>query len=125
MMREFMQSYLKENNVKIKDGADVNPIMQDMMFAILEGTLDDEMKQDLDYSKYDYRNKDTVNSYNGHSWKAMHAGSRDMQINVQRIGNREFNPELSRNIRMPLPKIWRKRSYPCYAKGMIAENHMK
>lgn len=51
MMREFMQSYLKENNVKIKDGADVNSLMQDMMFAILEGTLDEEMKQDLDYSK--------------------------------------------------------------------------
>ena len=55
MMREFMQSYLKENDVKIKDGADVNSIMRDMMSVILEGALDEK----LGYSKYDYRNKET------------------------------------------------------------------
>lgn len=37
MMREFIQSHLKGNNVKIKDGADVNSIMQDRMSVILEG----------------------------------------------------------------------------------------
>ena len=35
MMREFMQSSLKENDVKIKDGADVNSIMRDMMSVIV------------------------------------------------------------------------------------------
>ena len=30
--------YLKENNVKVKDGTDVNSIMRDMMSIILEGT---------------------------------------------------------------------------------------
>ena len=30
-LREMMGNYLKENNVKVKDGTDVNSIMRDMM----------------------------------------------------------------------------------------------
>ena len=36
----MMSSYLKENNVKVKNGTDVNSIMRDMMSIILEGALD-------------------------------------------------------------------------------------
>ena len=39
-LRELMGNYLKENNVKVKDGTDVNSIMRDMMSIILEGALD-------------------------------------------------------------------------------------
>ena len=35
---------------------------------ILEGALDQEMDEELGYSKYDYRNKETDNSRNGHSF---------------------------------------------------------
>ena len=45
---------MKENNVKIKDGTDVNSIMRDMISVILEGALDEEMNEELGYSKYDY-----------------------------------------------------------------------
>lgn len=63
-LREMMSNYLKENNVKVKDGTDVNSIMRDMMSIILEGALDQEMDEELGYSKYDYRNKETDNSRN-------------------------------------------------------------
>ena len=39
-LRELMGNYLKENNVKVKDGTDINSIMRDMMSIILEGALD-------------------------------------------------------------------------------------
>lgn len=42
-----MQNYLKENDVKVKDGNDVNAIMRDMMSVILEGVLDEELDQEL------------------------------------------------------------------------------
>ena len=58
-LREMMGNYLKENKVKVKDGTDVNSIMRDMMSIILEGALDQEMDEELGYSKYDYRNKET------------------------------------------------------------------
>lgn len=94
MMREFMQSYLKENDVKIKDGTDVNSIMRDMMSVILEGALDEELEQELGYSKYDYRNKETNNSRNGHSQKIMHTSYGDMQIDIPRDRNGEFEPQI-------------------------------
>ena len=43
-LRELMGNYLKENNVKVKDGTDVNSIMRDMMSIILEGALDQELE---------------------------------------------------------------------------------
>lgn len=56
-MREMMQGYLKENDISIKSGNDVNSIMRDMMSVLLEGALDEELNEELGYSKYDYRNK--------------------------------------------------------------------
>ena len=51
--------YLKNNDISIKDGTDVNSIMRDMMSVLLEGALDEELDEELGYSKYDYRNKET------------------------------------------------------------------
>ena len=76
-----MGNYLKENNVKVKDGTDVNSIMRDMMSIILEGALDQELDEELGYSKYDYRNKETDNSRNGHSQKTLHTSYGDM-VNI-------------------------------------------
>ena len=75
-MREMMQGYLKEND--IKSGNDVNSIMRDMMSVLLEGALDEELNEELGYSKYDYRNKETDNSRNGHSKKTMRTSYGDM-----------------------------------------------
>ena len=63
-IREMMQGYLKENDISIKSGNDVNSIMRDMMSVLLEGALNEELNEELGYSKYDYRNKETDNSRN-------------------------------------------------------------
>ena len=68
-VRELMRSYPKENDIRIKNGADVNSVMRDMMSVNLEDALDEELDEELCYSKYDYRNKDMNNSRNGHSKK--------------------------------------------------------
>ena len=48
-MREMMRDYLKNNDISIKDGTDVNSIMRDMMSVILEGALDEELDEELGY----------------------------------------------------------------------------
>ena len=35
----MMRDYLKNNDISIKDGTDVNSIMRDMMSVLLEGAL--------------------------------------------------------------------------------------
>ena len=69
-LREMMGNYLKKNNVKIKDRTDVNSIMRDMMSIILEGALDQEMDEELGYSR------------NGHSQKTMHTSYGDMEVDI-------------------------------------------
>ncbi len=93
-LRELMGNYLKENNVKVKDGTDVNSIMQDMMSIILKGALDQELDEKLGYSKYDYRNKETDNSRNGHSQKTLHTSYGDMEIDIPRDRKGDFEPQV-------------------------------
>ena len=80
-MREMMQGYLKENDISIKSGNDVNSIMRDMMSVLLEGALDEELNEELGYSKYNYRNKETDDSRNGHSKKTMRTSYGDI-VNI-------------------------------------------
>ena len=93
-MREMMQGYLKENDISIKSGNDVNSIMRDMMSVLLEGVLDEELNEELGYSKYDYRNKETDNSRNGHSKKTMHTSYGDMDVAIPRDRKGEYEPRL-------------------------------
>ena len=60
-MRGMVCEYLKNNDISIKNGIDVNTIMRDMISVILEGVFDVELNEELGYSKYDYRNKETDN----------------------------------------------------------------
>ena len=93
-MREMIRDYLKKNDISIKNGTDVNAVMRDMMSVLLEGALDEELDEELGYSKYDYRNKDTENSRNGHSQKTMRTSYGDMDIAIPRDRNGEYQPQL-------------------------------
>ena len=76
-LREIMSCYLK--NTPVRNSNDVNSIMREMMSVILEDALDGELDEELGYSKYDYKNKDTLNSCNGYSKKTMHTSYGDME----------------------------------------------
>ena len=127
-LREMMGNYLKENNVKVKDGTDVNSIMRDMMSIILEGALDQEMDEELGYSKYDYRNKETDNSRNGHSRKTMHTSYGDMEIDIPRDRKGEFEPQVVKKYQNTVTQDMEEKIISMYAKGMTTndiESHMR
>ena len=127
-MREMMRSYLKENDIRIKNGTDVNAVMRDMMSAILEDVLDEELDEELGYSKYDYRNKETDNSRNGHSRKTMHTSYGDMDVAIPRDRNGEYEPQLIKKYQNTLTQDMEEKILSMYAKGMTAgdiESHMK
>ena len=127
-LREMMSTYMKENNVLPQNGTDVNSIMRDMMSIILEGTLDAEMDEELGYSKYDYRNKDTENSRNGYSKKTMHTSYGDMDINVPRDRKGEFEPQVVKKYQNTVTQDMEEKILSMYAKGMTTsdiESHMR
>jgi putative transposase len=127
-MRELMKEYLKNNDVQVKNGTDVNSVMRDMMSVLLEGVLDEELDEELGYSKYDYRNKDTDNSRNGHSSKTMHTSYGDMEVAIPRDRNGDFEPQVIKKYQNTVTQDMEEKIISMYAKGMTTtdiESHMR
>ena len=55
----------------INDMSDINAMFKEFIGDILENGLKAEVNNELGYSKYDCRNKDSTNSCGGHSTKTM------------------------------------------------------
>lgn len=127
-MREMMSEYVKNNNLSVKNGTDIKSIMRDMMSVLLEGALDGELDEALGYSKYDYKNKDTGNSRNGHSQKTMHTSYGDVDINIPRDRAGEFEPQLIKKYQNTISQDMEEQIISMYAKGMTTsdiEAHMQ
>ena len=127
-LRKMMNAYLKENEVSIKDGTDVNSIMRDMMSIILEGALTEELDEELGYSKYDYRNKETDNSRNGYSQKTIHTSYGDMELDIPRDRKGEFEPQVVKKYQNSITQDMEEKIISMYAKGMTTadiESHMR
>ncbi len=53
----------------INDVSGVQDLFKEMVGTVLQNGLEAELEDELGYSKYDYRNKETDNSRNGYSEK--------------------------------------------------------
>ena len=117
-MIALLRDFLKNIDTSFKDGTDVNSIMRDMMSVILEGALDEELDEELGYSKYDYRNKETDNSRNVHSSKTMHTSYGDMDVAIPRDRNGDYEPQLIKKYQNSVTQDMEEKILSMYAKGM-------
>ena len=91
---------------------------------ILEAELDDE----LGYGRYDYRNKDTDNSRNGHSSKTLRTSYGDVEVAVPRDRKGEFEPQLLKKNQTSVSQDIEEKILSMYAKGMTTgdiETHIQ
>lgn len=127
-MREAVGKFMRENNVRPKNGDDVNSMMKEMMSIILEEALDVEMNEELGYSKYDYKNKEVSNSRNGYSKKTMHTNHGDMELKIPRDREGEFEPQVVKKYQNTVTQDMEERILSMYAKGMSTsdiESHFR
>ena len=68
--------------------------LKEMVGEVLENGLEAELDDELDYSKYDYRNKNTKNSRNGYSRKMLKTSGGSVKIAVPRDRNGDFESQL-------------------------------
>lgn len=113
-LREMITGYLKENLVR--DGNDVSSMMREMMSVILEGALDGELEDELSYSKYDYKNKDTNNSRNGYSKKTMHTSYGDMDLDIPRDRKGSYEPQVIKKYQNTITQDMKEKIISMYAK---------
>lgn len=87
-LRELIHEY------GIKNMNDVHEFVKMLTAETIQAALDAELDSELGYSKYDYKNKQTDNSRNDYSSKTVQGNMGEMQIQVPRDRNSEFEPQL-------------------------------
>ena len=115
-VRELMQE------LDINDMSDINALFKEFVGDILENGLEAELDEELGYSKYDYRNKDTDNSRNGHSAKTMKTSVGEVDIAVPRDRKGEFEPQLVKKQQTSLSGDIEEKVLSMYAKGMTTRD---
>lgn len=124
--RAKIREFLKDN--PLKDGNDINALMRDLMAEILEGSLDAELEEELGYSRYDYKNKETENSRNGFTPKTLRTSYGDLPIDVPRDRAGDFEPQLVKKHQKNLTQDIEEKIISMYAKGMTTndiETHIR
>ena len=106
----------------INDMSDINSLFKEFVGDILENGLEAELDDELGYSKYDYRNKDTDNSRNGHSPKTLKTSFGKVDIDVPRDRKGEYEPQLVKKQQTSLSGDIEEKILSMYAKGMTTRD---
>jgi len=94
----------------------------------MENGLDSELEEELGYSRYDYRNKETENSRNGHSSKTLRTSFGDVEVSVPRDRKGEFEPQILKKNQTSISQDIEEKILSMYAKGMTTgdiETHIR
>ena len=124
--REKMSNLLQELNVSSME--DIKDLFKEMIGTFLENGLEGELDEELGYSKYDYKNKETDNSRNGTSSKKVRSSYGEIDLNVPRDRKGEFEPELIKKQQTSISGDIEEKILSMYAKGMTTsdiESHIR
>ena len=124
--RAKIRELLQESN--ISSMKDIQDLFKETIAEFMENGLDAELDDELGYSKYDYKNKDTDNSRNGHSSKTLRTSFGDVEITVPRDRKGEFEPQLLKKNQTSVSQDIEEKILSMYAKGMTTgdiETHIR
>jgi putative transposase len=88
--REVTKAFIKEHN--IKSIPDIQNALKDLFGETLQELLEAEMDHNLGYEKHDDDNKETDNRRNGHSSKTVRSELGEIELDIPRDRNGEFDP---------------------------------
>ena len=116
--RKKLFEIMQQAGLQCESVDDVQDLFKDMVAMTLENGLEGELDEELGYTKYDYRNKQTDNSRNGHSEKTLKSSLGEMEIAVPRDRKGEFEPQLVKKNQTTLSGDIEEKILSMYAKGM-------
>lgn len=118
--RAKISELLKLANISSMD--DIQHLFKETIAEFMEDGLDAELDDELGYSKYDYKNKDTPNSRNGHSKKTLKTSFGNIDIETPRDRNGEFEPQLLKKNQTSISQDIEEKILSMYAKGMTTSD---
>ena len=111
--REKIRELLQMANIGSMD--DIQNLFKETIAEFMESGLETELDDELGYSKYDYKNKDTDNSCNGHSSKRLRTSFGDVDVSVTRDRKGEFEPQVLKNNQTSISQDIEKKILSMYA----------
>ena len=114
--REKIRELLQMANIGSMD--DIQNLFKETIAEFMENGLEAELDDELGYSRYDYRNKSTDNSRNGHSSKTLRTSFGDVEVLVPRDRKGEFEPQVLKKNQTSISQDIEEKILSMYAKGM-------
>lgn len=117
--KEFIKKLLA--HYEPQTAGDVQEMLKDLLSDTLQGMLESELDEELGYSKYDYSNKATDNSRNGYSKKTVTSSMGEIDLDIPRDRNGEFEPKAVKKNQTDISNI-EDQVLSMYAKGMTTRD---
>lgn len=114
--RSKIRELLDMSNITSMD--DIQNLFKETIAEFMEDGLETELDEELGYSRYDYCNKNTENSRNGHSSKTLRTSFGDVEVAVPRDRKGEFEPQLLKKNQTSISQDIEEKILSMYAKGM-------
>ena len=124
--REKIRELLQISEISSME--DIQNLFKETIAEFMENGLDAELDDELGYTKYDYKNKNTDNSRNGHSSKTLRTSFGDVEVSVPRDRKGEFDPQLLKKNQTSISQDIEEKILSMYAKGMTTsdiEEHIR
>lgn len=121
-----IRELLLSSNISSMD--DIQDLFKETIAEFMESGLEAELDDELGYGRYDYRNKDTDNSRNGHSSKTLRTSYGDVEVAVPRDCKGEFEPQILKKNQTSVSQDIEEKILSMYAKGMTTgdiETHIQ
>ena len=112
---EIFKTLIEDYN--IKDTNDIKDMLKDLLLGTIQTMLEAEIENELEYVKHSMKDKTTSNARNGHSKKTVRSEYGNIDLDIPRDRNAEFEPQI-------IPKYQREitgiegQILSLYAKGM-------
>ena len=107
---------------------DIQELFKETIAEFMEEGLESELSEELGYSKYDYKHKETENSRNGHSSKKLRTSYGEVDVSIPRDRKGEFEPQLLKKTLTSISQDIEEKILSMYAKGMSTgdiETHIR
>ena len=107
--REKIRELLQMANIGSMD--DIQNLFKETIAEFMENGLEAELDDELGYSKYDYKNKDTDNSRNGHSKRTLHTIFGEVDVSIPRERKGKFRPQMLKKNQISISRTLRRKSF--------------
>ena len=89
---EIFKTLIEDYN--IKDTNDIKDMLKDLLLGTIQTMLEAEIENELGYAKHSMKDKATSNARNGHSKKTVRSEYGNLDLDIPRDRNAEFEPQI-------------------------------